>query len=193
MNTAHPPKHVGDLLERIQGGSEFDYLLFWGHRARADGQMSASCFSQWFPAPFIVEGDRYLTAEHFMMAGKARLFDDAAALARVLAAADPGAAKAVGRQVRGFDEATWRAHRFDIVVRANRAKFAQHPAMAEYLLRTGDQVLVEASPFDTIWGIGLSAGHDRARDPSQWRGLNLLGFALMRVREELRTSHRRAA
>ncbi|MEK8029549.1 NADAR family protein [Ideonella sp. DXS29W] len=188
MNTAHPPKHVGDLLERIQGGSEFDYLLFWGHRARADGQVSASCFSQWFPAPFIVEGDRYLTAEHFMMAGKARLFDDAAALARVLAAVDPGAAKAVGRQVRGFDEATWQAHRFDIVVRANRAKFAQHPAMAEYLLRTGDQVLVEASPFDTIWGIGLSASHDRARDPSQWRGLNLLGFALMQVRAELRAA-----
>ena len=136
----------------------------------------------------MVDGVRYATAEHWMMAGKARLFDDADALAKVLANDDPGAAKAAGRAVRGFDEARWLAHRFDLVVAGNHAKFAQHPVLERFLLSTGDQVLVEASPVDAIWGIGLAAGDPRAHDPAQWPGLNLLGFALMAVRERLGAS-----
>ena len=144
-----------------------------------------ACLSQWFPAAFTVDGIRYATAEHWMMAEKARLFEDGLALARVLAKDDPGAAKAAGRSVRGFDEAVWRRHRFDIVVRGNRAKFEQHPLLRDFLLATGDQVLVEASPVDPIWGIGLAAGDPRAQDPMHWQGLNLLGFALMAARDAL--------
>jgi len=179
------PMNLDELRLRHQAGDAFRYLHFWGHRPRKDGQVSSSCFSQWLEAPFELGGQRYLTAEHFMMAEKARLFGDEAALARVLAAANPGAAKAAGRQVQGFDDAVWLEQRFDIVVRANRAKFEQNASMATYLLQTGDQVLVEASPVDAIWGIGLAADDERANDPMQWQGLNLLGFALMQVRSEM--------
>jgi ribA/ribD-fused uncharacterized protein len=178
-----PPTDVDALRARVAAGEPFRYLYFWGHRPRADGAPSASCFSQWFASPFVVDGVRYATAEHWMMAGKARLFADEGALAKVLAKDDPGAAKAAGRGVRGFDDARWHAHRFDLVVEGNFAKFLQHPALQSFLLSTGDRVLVEASPVDPIWGIGLAATDPRAGDPAQWSGLNLLGFALMRVRE----------
>lgn len=187
------PLSFDDLRQRHQAGASFSYLLFWGHRPRADGRASASCFSQWFDAPFDHEGQRYATAEHFMMAEKARLFGDQEARAKALSAPTPDAAKKVGRQVRGFDEAKWVQHRFDIVVQANRAKFAQHHAMAAFLRDTGDQVLVEASPYDTIWGIGLGAKDERCQNPQQWRGLNLLGFALMVVRAELQAGERASA
>jgi hypothetical protein len=180
---AETPLSVESLLQRARAGERLRYPCFWGHRPRADGIVSAACFSQWYDAPFHVDGRRYATAEHWMMAEKARLFGDEAALARVLAKDDPAAAKAAGRGVRGFDEATWRRHRFEIVVRGNRAKFAQHAALHAFLAGTGDQVLVEASPVDAVWGIGLAANDPRAQDPARWRGLNLLGFALMTVRE----------
>ena len=160
-------------------------LPFWGHRAEADGSVGAGCLSQWWPSPFEVDGQLYLTAEHWMMAGKARLFGDQEALDRVLTSVEPRAAKAVGRQVRGFDEAEWVAHRVAIVEAGNRAKFAQHEAERAFLLGTAPAVLVEASPYDRIWGIGLAASDPRAQDPRQWRGRNLLGFALMAVREAL--------
>lgn len=180
-----PPTDVDALRACVAAGERFAYLCFWGHRPRADGAPSASCFSQWFASPFTVDGVRYATAEHWMMAGKARLFDDDVALAKVLANDDPAAAKAAGRGVRGFDEARWLAQRFDLVVEGNLAKFSQHPSLRRFLLSTGDQVLVEASPVDAIWGIGLATTDPRATEPAQWRGLNLLGFALMVVRERL--------
>lgn len=179
------PHDVDALRARVAAGEGFAYLHFWGHRARADGAPSKACFSQWFPSPFAVDGVRYATAEHWMMAGKARLFGDAAALAQVLSNDDPAAAKKAGRGVRGYDDARWQARRFELVVAGNRAKFSQDPALGAFLLSTGDQVLVEASPDDAIWGIGLAAGDPRAHDPAQWAGRNLLGFALMQVRAEL--------
>lgn len=184
MTTSHP-RNLNELRQRLRAGEHFQYLFFWGHRPRKDGVASASGFSQWFEAPFVLDGVTYPTAEHFMMAEKARLFGDEAALAQVLAAPKPDAAKSAGRKVKGFDEAMWLERRFDIVVRANLAKFRQNPTLGRFLLETGDQVLVEASPVDAVWGIGLAAQDDRAGDPMQWQGLNLLGFSLMQVRAEL--------
>jgi ribA/ribD-fused uncharacterized protein len=120
-----------------------------------------------------------------MMAGKARLFGDEEALARIVAAGHPNAAKKLGRQVRGFDEEAWIRHRWDLVVEGNLAKFGQDAALREYLLGTAGRVLVEASPVDRIWGIGLAAADERSADPERWRGLNLLGFALMEARARL--------
>lgn len=182
---AETSRSVESLLERLSAGERLRFLYFWGHRPRADGVVSAACFSQWYHAPFHVDGRRYATAEHWMMAEKARLFVDEAALERVLAKEDPAAAKAAGRGVLGFDEAMWRRHRFEIVIRGNQAKFAQHAGLRAFLAGTGDRVLVEASPVDAIWGIGLAADDPRAQDPARWLGLNLLGFALMQVRETL--------
>jgi ribA/ribD-fused uncharacterized protein len=159
------------------------FVFFWGHQIGKNG-VSATCFSQWYPAPFVIDGVLYPTAEHYMMAQKAELFNDPETLALILKAATPAAAKALGRQVRGFDDERWLAQRFAIVVRANAAKFGQNPALGEFLQKTGSAVIVEASPVDRVWGIGLAKADPQANDPNQWRGLNLLGFALMQVRDQ---------
>jgi ribA/ribD-fused uncharacterized protein len=176
-----------DAVQRaLQAGARLDYRFFWGHRPRRDGALSDACFSQWWPARFTVDGQDYLHAEQFMMAHKAQLFGDDEMRARILATPEPAAVKALGREVRGFDEAAWSAARFDLVTRGNVAKFGQEPQLRAYLLATNDAVLVEASPTDRVWGIGLAAEHEHAQQPARWRGLNLLGFALMRARAILR-------
>ncbi|MFH8445821.1 NADAR family protein [Streptomyces sp. NPDC018026] len=174
------------LVARVRAGERIKYLCFWGHRPLPDGRLGPSCLSQWWPSPFTVAGVEYATAEHWMMAGKARLFGDAEAERRVLAAAHPAGAKKAGRLVRGFDEAVWERERFRIVVEGSVHKFAADPALREFLLATGGRVLVEASPVDRVWGIGLAADDEAAADPERWRGPNLLGFALMAARERLR-------
>jgi hypothetical protein len=133
----------------------------------------------------MVDGQTFSTAEHWMMYQKALLFSDQESARRVLAAPTPAAAKAIGRRVVNFDEATWVAHRFDITLAGNQAKFAQHPTLSAWLLNTRPAVLVEASPTDRIWGIGLSRNDPAVHDPHSWRGENLLGFVLMAVRSEL--------
>src|SRR5579859_2014791 len=116
--TAADARTVDQLLGFIREGEQPRYLLFWGHQPPAAGGVGKGCLSQWWPAVFTVDGVRYPSAEHYMMAAKARLSGDAAAVEKILAAPDPGAAKALGRQVRGFDEQRWAGHRFDVVVAA---------------------------------------------------------------------------
>ncbi|TGE15059.1 NADAR family protein [Hymenobacter elongatus] len=182
-----PPIRTLDALgAALKAGQAFKYLYFWGHTGSA-GSVGKECFSQWYPAAFSVDGHPYATAEHYMMAEKARLFGDEATRAAIIAAPHPDVAKRLGRQIQRFDETTWLAARFAIVVRGNVAKFSQHPALREFLLTTGSRVLVEASPVDAIWGIGLAQDHSDAANPDTWRGLNLLGFALMEVRAQLHT------
>lgn len=164
------------------------FLFFWGHRPQHGGGIGPGCLSQWWPSAFSIDGIHYATAEHYMMAAKARLFGDHRALEQILAAPSPGAAKALGRHIRGFNENVWQAHRFEVVVAANVAKFAQHPHLRTYLLGTNGRILVEASPLDRIWGIGLTTDDPRAADPARWPGLNLLGFALMQARTDLTAS-----
>ncbi|MGC3864013.1 NADAR family protein [Micromonospora chersina] len=181
-----PIRSVAELTAAVHSGARVRYLHFWGHRPQRDGSVGAGCLSQWWPAPFTVDGRTYATAEHWMMWHKATLFGDDQVAERVLDAAHPHRAKALGRQVRGFDEATWAARRHDIVVAGSVAKFGQHEELGRFLLGTGERVLVEASPVDRVWGIGLAADDPRAADPARWRGPNLLGFALMDTRAALR-------
>ena len=185
MASVSRPQNVGDLREAELRGDYPDFLFFWGHRPRRDGGIGPGCLSQWWPAPFVVGGVTYPTAEHFMMAGKAWLFWDDEMASRIIQASSPGDAKALGRSIRGYDEELWAASRYGIVVEGNVAKFGQHPDLLAYLAATAGRVLVEASPTDRVWGIGLAADDSRAGRPSQWEGLNLLGFALMDVRERL--------
>ena len=184
--TAADARTVDQLLSVIRDGGQPKYLLFWGHQPPPAGGVGKGCLSQWWPAAFTVDGVSYPSAEHYMMAAKARLSGDAEAVGKILAAPHPGAAKALGRQVRGFDEQRWAEHRFDVVVAGNMAKFGQHRQLRDFLVGTGSRVLVEASPRDRVWGIGLAADDERAGSPERWPGLNLLGFALMEVRHELR-------
>lgn len=173
------------LVSAVDSGTRVKYLHFWGHRPRQDGQVGAGCLSQWWASPFVVDGVSYATAEHWMMAGKARLFGDTAAERRALEAPNPALAKKAGRLVRDFDDSVWERERFAVVVEGSVHKFAAHPDLRAFLLGTGERVLVEASPMDRVWGIGLAADDERASDPERWRGPNLLGFALMAARERL--------
>ena len=134
----------------------------------------------------------YATAEHYMMAEKARLFKDERTRQQILAAEHPHAAKKLGRHIQPFHESVWKQQRFAIVVQGNLAKFSQYPALKDFLLQTGERILVEASPMDTIWGIGLAQDNSQANDPTKWRGDNLLGFALMVVRDQLQQAEQQA-
>jgi ribA/ribD-fused uncharacterized protein len=145
----------------------------------------ASPFSQWHRCRFVVAGVTYTCAEQYMMHGKATLFGDAAVAAEILAAAHPREHKALGRKVANFNDAVWKRERERIVRDGNRAKFGQNADLRAALLATRGTTLVEASPRDTIWGIGLAAADPRANDPATWRGQNLLGKILTELRDEL--------
>jgi hypothetical protein len=144
-----------------------------------------SPFSQWHPVEFVVKGQRFVCAEQYMMYGKAVLFGDLQVAQRILASASPKTHKALGREVSGFDESRWVRERERIVYEGNHAKFTQNPKLLELLLATAGTELVEASPTDRIWGVGLSEEDPRIQDPAQWRGQNLLGKVLTRLREDL--------
>lgn len=150
-------------------------VLFWGGWP-----------SQWFLSLFTIGDITYSCAEQFMMAEKARVFGDGVALDRILHTDDPREHKAWGRRVTGFDADQWNAVCRGIVYTGNLAKFSQSPELAGRLLKTGDRTIVEASPIDMIWGVGLATNDPRVHDPTEWRGTNWLGIAIMQVRDELR-------
>lgn len=153
-------------------------LLFW---------QTDSVFSNWYqPAVFEWDGHRFLNSEAGMMYQKAKLFGDQLAIAAILQKQDPRAVKQLGRGIKGYDEATWVEHRERLVFEVCLAKFQQNPVLKAELLATKNRQLVEASPLDRIWGIGLAPDDPAAQNPSRWRGLNLLGKVLMAVREQIK-------
>lgn len=139
-------------------------------------------FSNWYPRDFVIEGIRYNCVEQYMMAKKAMLFGDVTIYQQVMQTEDPGKCKDLGKLVRGFDTATWDSCKYEIVYNGNYAKFTQHPDLMAKLKATGDAVMVEASPQDKIWGIGMSADDPKAKQPDHWKGENLLGKILMEIR-----------
>lgn len=153
------------------------YTFFW---------KSHSPFSQWHPCSFVVKGVHFNCAEQYMMYRKALTFKDADIAAQVLSQFSPKIQKALGRKVRRFDADIWEQQREQVVYEGNLAKFDQNPHLRHALFETGDTQLVEASPVDCIWGIGLTADHPDACHPDKWRGQNLLGKILTRVRDDLR-------
>jgi ribA/ribD-fused uncharacterized protein len=140
--------------------------------------------SQWHPSEFTIDGIAYNCCEQFMMAEKARVFRDAESERTILRARDPHTQKAVGRKVAGFDETLWNSVCRGIVYRGNLAKFLQNADLALSLMETGERVIVEASPYDRIWGIGLGPDDARIHDEASWQGHNWLGIAVMQVRDQ---------
>jgi ribA/ribD-fused uncharacterized protein len=173
------------LTDKFDHGEALKFLFFWGHSNALKEKVGKFCFSQWFELPFVVDDVTYQTAEHWMMANKASLFNDSNTHLRIINAKTPGEAKELGRQVTGFDEQVWIENRYDIVVKGNIHKFNQYPLFAEFLINTKGRVLVEASPVDKIWGVGMSKDAEQIENPHFWNGENLLGFALMEVRDFL--------
>jgi len=171
------------LLDKIEQGYKPKYLFFWGHQPSKDGSITKSCFSQWWESSFVDNNTTYKTSEHWMMAEKARLFKDPTMVPKIINANSPGEAKKLGRRISNFDQATWDQAKYDIVVKGNTLKFSQNNNIKTFIINTNERVIVEASPVDSIWGNGLSADSKDAYKPENWRGENLLGFALMEVRD----------
>ncbi len=142
-------------------------------------------FSQWYPTPFDMDRRRFSCAEQYMMYAKACLFGDGELADAILSATEPAEQKRLGQRVRDFDQATWDAWRIDIVYRANLERFSQNPGAARQLRNTEPAMLVEANPRDWNWGNGLQFDDPGNLHPDRWRGLNLLGRILTKVRTEL--------
>lgn len=142
-------------------------------------------FSQWHATPFDLEGVRFVTAEQWMMFAKARLFNDQRTADAVLSTSDPSEQKRWGGRVKPFHQEVWDRWKLEIVYRGNLAKFGQNPGALRQLRATSSAMLVEANPRDWIWGVGLSADDPAVNEPSAWRGENLLGRILTRVRRDL--------
>lgn len=160
-----------------------EILLFYGHKTT--DEITEMCLSQWYPCEFEAEGTKYTSAEQYMMAEKARLFGDEEIRAQILKTSDPAICKKLGRKVRNFNQEKWNKNRENIARKGNFYKFSQNAKLREFLLSTGDKILVEASPRDHIWGIGMGKSNPDALDPAKWRGRNLLGFSIMSVRKKI--------
>lgn len=152
-----PDAQMAEIREAEARGRPMQLLPFWGHRCSADGTPGPWMLSQWAPVPFEVDGVRYPHAESWMMVAKAMLFGDADTALRITEEPDPAECKRLGRSVRGFDQTTWDQHCYRIVARGNWYKFSQNQDAASYLLSTAPAVMVEASPYDRVWGAGIKA------------------------------------
>lgn len=173
------------IRQIVRDNPDTPIIYFWGHTPNPK-KMTAACFSQWYDCFFEVAGVLYHTTEQYMMASKARLFKDEEVYREIMAARDPYTYKKLGRKIRNFDQSCWDDRKYDIVVEGNKAKFGQNSDIKAFLLSTGDAILAEASPFDRIWGIGLDREQALKGTVENWKGENLLGCALMEVRDWLR-------
>lgn len=176
--------NLKDLREAYGRGERFIYVFFWGHGSASDGPICETCLGQWWMGRFSCDGVEYSCAEQYMMAEKARMFGDEEMLRNIMKAGHPKEMKAYGRAVRHFDKEAWDHACYDIVKRGNEAKFSQNRELWEYLRGTRNRILVEASPRDRIWGIGMGKSNPDAENPLKWRGTNLLGFALTQLRDQ---------
>lgn len=181
--------NINWLIKEQENNENLKFIYFWGNENKYNEDVGKFCFSQWFESHFIVDNITYKTSEHWMMAQKAKLFNDQVTFTKIISCKKPGEAKELGRQVLNFDEEIWNNNRFEIVKSGNIHKFSQNKKIEEYLKKTGDRILVEASPVDVIWGNGLSQDSKNISNISEWRGLNLLGFILMEVRDLLKSQN----
>lgn len=174
---------VKDLIQENHDWKKEDFIFFWKIRKGTD--INKSCLSQWYPSEFIIDGRRYVSAEQYMMAQKALLFEDEESFKNIMASSKPKEIKSLGRKVKEFNPTKWNEEKYKIVREGNLAKFTQRHDLRDYLVSTEGKILVEASPYDNIWGIGMDETKLDVTNPAKWRGQNLLGFILMDIRDEI--------
>ncbi|TCD63920.1 hypothetical protein EIP91_004767 [Steccherinum ochraceum] len=194
MTTGIQPSSSSSSTTTPMSSSNSDNYVFFWKVSETHGYLS-----QWYHSPFTTrihlpgeaeprtEALTFNTAEHYMMACKALLFDDLDVFNQILAEpSDMARIKALGREVKNFVDEVWNKHREEIVLNGSLAKFSEegNKELRDRLLGTGEKVLVEASPRDRVWGVGY--GEKRALEVKDRWGLNLLGIALMKTRETLR-------
>lgn len=170
-------------IENIDSSKGF--IFFWGHSCK-ENVINKSCLSQWYKSDFIIDDVKYCCMEQYMMAEKAKLFNDSETLNLIMDETDQKTIKDLGRMVKNFNSNIWDENKYNIVLKGNFAKFSQNNNLKEFLLSTNDSIIVEASPYDKVWGIGMKQDDKNILDVSKWKGENLLGFALMEVRDMLR-------
>ncbi|MFT5823975.1 MAG: ribA/ribD-fused uncharacterized protein [Crocinitomix sp.] len=174
------PKYSIGNLATVSETSE--YLHFWKPKHEI---VDKACLSQWQYSKFEVDIYDYTSAEQYMMAEKARLFEDEEIEKKIMNSNSPKEIKSLGQKVRNFKQDIWDKVKYSIVLTGNYYKFSQNKEMRDFLLSTDNKILVEASPLDKIWGVGLSAENSKINTPHFWNGKNLLGFALMELRDDL--------
>lgn len=142
-------------------------------------------FSQWYHSEFVVNGRTFNCAEQYMMFAKALIFGDVNTAERIMSTKNPQEQKKLGRQVKDFVPHIWGNISRELVYQGNMAKFLQNCNLYDILLDTGDKILVEASPYDKIWGIGLDEEAAKITPPNEWPGTNWLGEVLTQVRTDI--------
>lgn len=176
---------IEQIRKRYNSGEQLEYVYFWGHQPSKNGRITKSCLSQWWMSRFIENNVIYKSAEHYMMEGKARVFNDPVISGQIIIADSPQKVKSLGRKISNFNDKVWDEHKYQIVKQASYLKFSQNESLQEFLLSTGEKIIVEASPVDNIWGIGMAEDHPKIANPMEWQGENLLGFVLMEIRDEI--------
>ena len=179
--------YLEDLLNEINNKKKYQYVFFYGHKEQP-GKITKACFSQWYPCEFTEDNIMYNCMEQYMMAHKAILFNDKETLAKIMHETNPGTIKKLGRQVINFDEKIWDENCRQIVENGNYLKFTQNEDLKNFLLSTGEKILVEASPYDAIWGIKMKINTPGIENPKNWLGKNYLGFALTNVKNKIKNN-----
>ncbi len=175
-----------EFVEPVHGEDE-KFVMFWRSRPHPDGKLAEECMSPWFERKFEADGVTYSLVEQYIVAQKAMLFGDRANLRKIRVNTDPKDLRVISLRIQGVDNAVWQEFSHSISCTGNFLKFSQNPDMKAYLLSTGDATLVEASPYDRTGGIGLDRLDEDATHPDRWLGRNLFGYALMQVRDKLRS------
>lgn len=183
INPVTPKYSIEALRRHYITNNNLDYFFFWGHK-KSD-TITKSCLSQWWIDKFTIDSTEYCCMEQYMMVQKAELFGDEQIKQKILEIDTPSKIKALGRKVKNFDDKLWDKYKYAIVLNGNYYKFKQNECLKNFLFSTGDKILAEASPYDTIWGIGMSINDQNILNPLMWKGKNLLGFALMEVRARI--------
>jgi hypothetical protein len=178
--------HLSWLTDKFDKGESLRFVFFWGHTNKTTKPVGEFVLSQWYYAPFSVNEIVYKTAAHWMMARKAILFGDRETFKKIINTDRPEEVRALSKSIKGFDDLRWSEWKYEVVKEGNFHKFHQHKKLRAFLLSTEEAILAEANPVDEVWGIGLTQDSALAKDPYAWNGLNLLGFALMEVREYLK-------